>query len=163
MNRKLGRKKAYREHTLRNLVTSLVLFEQMETTEAKAKEVKRLVDRLISRNKAGDLNARRALHGYLFDKNAVAKVIEELIPRYQTRPSGFTKSYHLKNRAGDNAPMMRLELVDHKVFVGDQKKAAKEETSTKAEKKGDTAVTVRTRKPAKSTAVESKTEATNNE
>lgn len=117
MNRILGRKKDDREHLIRNLATSLVLFEVVETTQAKAKEVKSFVDQLIARSKDNDLNSIRSLHKVLFDKNAVDKVIKELLPRYESRNSGFVKSYHLKNRAGDNAPMIRLELVDMKKFV----------------------------------------------
>jgi hypothetical protein len=62
------------------------------------------------------------------DKNAVKKIIDELIPRYETRTSGFIKSYHLKNRLGDNAPMMHLELIDKKVFVTKEVPKATKET-----------------------------------
>jgi len=140
MNRILGRKKDDREHLIRNLATSLVLFEAIETTEAKAKEVKSFVDQLIARSKDKDLHAIRSLHKVLFDKNAVDKIIKELLPRYESRNSGFIKSYHLKNRVGDNAPMIRLELVDMKKFVSqpDEKKAkeqAKEEKVNESSEK----------------------------
>ncbi|OQA04575.1 MAG: 50S ribosomal protein L17 [bacterium ADurb.Bin400] len=129
MNRKLGRNKAHRDHMLRNLVTSLVLYEQVDTTEAKAKEVKRLTDRIIARSKDDSLTTRRTLHRYFFDDNAVAKIIDELIPRYKERQSGFVKSYHLQNRLGDNAPMMRLELVDKKVFVDSEAASTDKDTA----------------------------------
>jgi large subunit ribosomal protein L17 len=125
----LGRKKAHRDHLVRNLATSLVLFETVDTTAAKAKELKSFLDKIIARSKKADLNTIRRLQGIFFDKNAVKKVISELVPRYEGRNSGFIKSYHLKNRVGDNASMMRLELVDKKVFV------KKEETEKKAAKK----------------------------
>lgn len=118
---------------MRNLVTSLVLYEQVETTEAKAKELKSFADKLIARAKKSDLTAIRTLHKVLYDRNAVKKVIEVLVPRYATRTSGFTRSYHLKNRPGDNAPMMRLELIDKKTFV-DMAKVAEVEKPVEVEK-----------------------------
>ncbi|HOX41369.1 MAG TPA: 50S ribosomal protein L17 [bacterium] len=115
--RKLGRKKDHRNHLVRNLATSLLLYETIDTTEQKAKEVKTYVDKLLARARGKDFNTIRKLNAMLFDRNAVDKVIQELGPRYAERTSGFTRSYHLKNRLGDNASMMRLELIDRKVFV----------------------------------------------
>lgn len=115
----LGRKKSNKEHLVRNLATSLVLFETIDTTEAKAKEVKSYLEKLIARNKTNELSDKRAIFAKLFDKNASDKVIKELFPRYKDRNSGFIRSFRLKNRLGDNAPMIRLELVDKKVFVSD--------------------------------------------
>lgn len=112
---------------VRNLATSLVLYETVDTTKAKAKEVKQYMETLIARNKEADLSAIRALNAAFFDKNAVKKVIFELIPRYKERKSGFIKSFNLKNRSGDDALMTRLELVDKKVFV--EKKAEPQEVS----------------------------------
>jgi len=131
----LGRKKAHRDHLLRNLATSLILFETIDTTQAKAKEVKSLLDQVIARSKKADLNAIKKLHTIFFDKNAVKKVIEELVPRYKNRNSGFIKSYHLKNRLGDNAEMMRLELVDKKIFVTEEKVAKVSKKVEKVEEK----------------------------
>lgn len=102
---------------LRNLATSLILFEQLETTETKAKAVKSFVDRILSGAKTSDFNTIRNLNKIFFDKNAVKKIVEELVPRYEKRNSGFIRSFHLKNRLGDNSAMMRLELIDKKVFV----------------------------------------------
>ena len=102
---------------LRNLATSLILFEQLETTETKAKAVKSFVDRILSGAKTSDFNTIRSLNKIFFDKNAVKKIVEELVPRYEKRNSGFIRSFHLRNRLGDNSAMMRLELIDKKVFV----------------------------------------------
>jgi len=138
MNRKLGRKSDNRDHMLRNLATSLVLYEQIDTTLAKGKEVKSFLDKILSRSKNADLTTLRQLNKVFFDKNAVKKIISELIPRYEKRKSGFIKSYHLKNRLGDNAPMMRLVLVDKMVFTEekpDQKKKLKNETPAVDSKK----------------------------
>jgi len=128
MNRKLGRKKPNRDHLMRNLSTSLILFETIDTTEAKAKEVKPFVEKIISRSKKDNLESKRYLSSVLFDDNAAKKVSLELLPRYKERKSGFVRSFHLKNRLGDNAPMMRLSLVDAKVFV-EPKKAVKEKVN----------------------------------
>lgn len=138
MNRKLGRKKSNREHMIRNQAASLILFETIDTTTAKAKETKSFVERLISRNKAGDLSAIRRVDSVLFDQNAAKKLIIELLPRYKNRISGYIRSYHLKNRLGDNSSMMRLELVDKKVFVEKvETKITEKSKKVKEEKKDD--------------------------
>ncbi|MCX6808723.1 MAG: 50S ribosomal protein L17 [Candidatus Berkelbacteria bacterium] len=131
--RQFSRKTDHRNHLIRNLATSLVLYERIDTTLAKGKEVKSFLDALIARAKDADLNAIRQLKAVLFDMNAVKKIIEELVPRYAGRNSGFTRSYHLKNRLGDNSAMMRLELVDRKVFVAkEEEPKAKTKTASKA-------------------------------
>lgn len=129
MNR-IESNKSNKNHILRNLATSLILFEQVETTEIKAKAVKSYIDKILAGAKTSDFNTIRTLNKIFFDKNAVKKIVEELVPRYKTRNSGFTRSYHLKNRLGDNASMMRIELIDKKVFVN--KEAAKPEEGKKA-------------------------------
>ena len=134
--RKLGRKADDRNHLVRNLATSLLLFETIETTEAKAKTVKGFVERIISRSKKNDLSAIRYLNSVLFDRNATKKMIEELVPRYKDRQSGFITSARLEQRKGDRAPMMRLELMDKKVYVTEPieekaKKSDKKETKSK--------------------------------
>lgn len=134
--REFSRKKAHRDHLLRNLATSLVLYERIDTTLAKAKEVKGVVDKLIARALKNDLNAIKMLNGVFFDRNATKKMIEELVPRYKNRKSGFIRSYHLKNRPGDNSEMIRLELVDHKVFVEKMPQLPKPDEKTKKEKDG---------------------------
>lgn len=112
--RALSRKTAYRKSTLRNLVTSLFLYERIKTTTAKAKEIKPVAEHLLSIAKANDLNSRRRLLAYLFDENATKKVIEVLVPRYKDLSSGFIKSYKLGARLGDGADMSILELVNAK-------------------------------------------------
>lgn len=151
--RKLGRKKSNREHLIKNLAASLVLYETVDTTESKAKEVKSYLEKILARNKEADLVTKRNLISTFFDRNAAKKIIEELMPRYEKRNSGFIRSFHLKNRLGDNAPMMRLELVDKKVFVeakAEAKAEVKEETketkkASKAEAKSEATVTVKTK------------------
>ncbi|MEI6040232.1 MAG: 50S ribosomal protein L17 [Candidatus Berkelbacteria bacterium] len=108
--RSLSRKTAYRKSTLRNLATSLILFERITTTTAKAKELKPVVEHLINSARPGDLNGRRKLLAYLFDENAVKKTIDELLPRYANTPSGFIKTYRKGPRLGDAADMTIIEL-----------------------------------------------------
>lgn len=117
--RALSRKTASRRSLLRNLATSLILYERIETTEAKAKEVKSEVEHLLSLAKKNDLAARRRLLGYFFDKNATKKVLEVLLPRYDKLSSGFIKTYRKGKRLGDGAMIMILELkkIDEKDTV----------------------------------------------
>lgn len=109
--RKFGRKKQNRQMMLRNLITSLIIFEKIKTTEAKAKEIKGILDEVINTAKQNNLASRRKLCGYLLHKNAVKKIFEDLIVRFNKRTSGFTKSYHLAPRVGDGSKMMILQLI----------------------------------------------------
>lgn len=107
----LGREKGPREALMRNLATSVILFEKIRTTKAKAKAVRPLVERLITAGMKGDINARRKLALVLRGDNAVRKVIEELSPRYKSRPGGYTRITALGRRQGDAAEMAQIELV----------------------------------------------------
>lgn len=109
--KKLGRKKEHRERTLRNLATSLVLYEKLVTTAAKAKAVTPIVERLISKAKGGSLAARREAKSLLFDPNAVAKLFEDMAKRQGDRSSGFVRQTKLGSRPGDGAPVVQLELL----------------------------------------------------
>lgn len=129
--KQMGMKKAHREHVVRNMATSLLMYESIETTETKAKEIKSYVERIISKAMKNDLHARRQVQAVLFDKNATRKLFSELILRYKGKTSGFIKSYHVGTRIGDNASKMRLELVDMKKFVANIKDK-KEIIDTKA-------------------------------
>lgn len=108
---KLGRKKEHRERTLRNLLTSLVLYEKVRTTEAKAKTLKPIAERLISTALKGSLDARRSIKALVFDNNAVSKIFEDLPARQGDRNSGFLRITKLPPRPGDAAPMALLELI----------------------------------------------------
>lgn len=108
---KLGRKAAPRNRLLRNLATSLVLYEKIETTEAKAKAVLPMVERLITTARKNDLAARRRAKALLFDINAVSKLFEDFPARYGTRTSGFVRLTKLAPRKGDGSAMAQLELI----------------------------------------------------
>ena len=107
----LDRKKAPREALLRSLATSIIIYEKVKTTKAKAKAVKPLVERLITAAKTNDLNARRKLLKVLYHKKAVSKALEVLGPRYKERPGGYTRIINLDTRKGDNAEMVQIEFV----------------------------------------------------
>lgn len=107
-----GRNKAHLDAMLRNMATSIVLHEKIETTAAKAKLIKPVLDKLIARaKKSSVVEANRDLNAYLLDKNATKKVMRELLDRYKDRPSGFLRLTRAGFRAGDGAPMMQIELV----------------------------------------------------
>jgi len=107
----LDRNKEAHELMLRNMASSVLLYEKITTTEAKAKAVKPLVERLITIAKAGDLTSRRKLIQVLLQKNAIKKAMEVLGERYKTRNGGYTRIVRLGNRQGDGAKMVQLELV----------------------------------------------------
>ena len=109
--RKLGRPTDHRLALLRNLMTSLIRHERIRTTEPKAEELRREVERLIGDARANDLNARKKVHATLYDKDVTKKMFNEIVPRYQDRPGGFTRIVKLQPRKGDGAPMALIELI----------------------------------------------------
>lgn len=118
---KLGRDSSARKALFRDLVTDLFIHERIETTEAKAKAVRSIAEKLITKAKQGDLHARRQAAAYvrkeLVDatdaesKDAVQKLFDELGPRYASRAGGYTRIYKTAPRRGDGAPMAILELL----------------------------------------------------
>lgn len=109
--RKLGRTSAHRNMMLRNLVTSLLKHGRIETTEARAKETKKIAEKIITLAKRGDLHARRQVLAYVTEKEVVKNVFEDIAPKYQERSGGYTRMYKLGPRRGDAAPMVILELI----------------------------------------------------
>jgi len=110
--RKLGRTSAHRKAMYRNLVTSLLDRERVETTDAKAKEVRRLADRMITLGKRGDLHARRRAMRVIRKREVAAKVFGELADRYRSRAGGYTRVLKTRRRVGDAAAMSIVELVE---------------------------------------------------
>lgn len=110
-NKILDRKKGPRELMLRNLASSIILYEKVKTTRAKAAAVRPLVEKMITTAKVGDLNARRGLIKVLLQKNAVRKALEVLGARYQKRAGGYTRTIKLGPRRGDGAQLVQIELV----------------------------------------------------
>jgi len=109
--RKLGRSTAHRKALYRNLVTDLLGYEGITTTEAKAKEMRGLAEKMITLGKEGNLASRRRILAYVMDKKIVDKIFSDLAPRYSERPGGYTRITKLGPRLGDGAAMVRIELV----------------------------------------------------
>jgi len=110
--RKLNRTASHRRAMLRNMATSLFLHERIETTTAKAKELRPYAERLITLAKRGDLHARRLAAARMQDRDVVGKLFDELGPRYSDRPGGYTRILKLGARKGDAAEMALIELVN---------------------------------------------------
>lgn len=113
--RKLGRTVSHRKALLRNMVTSLLEHEQIKTTDAKAKELRGVADRMITLGKRGTLHARRQALETIRSKDVTAKLFSELADRYRERPGGYTRIVKLGQRPGDAAPMSIIELVDREI------------------------------------------------
>ena len=108
----LGRSPSHRLAMYRNLVTSLLEYERIETTDAKAKGVRRIAERMITLGKRGDLHARRRALRVIRSRKVTAKVFDDLAERFRDRPGGYTRIVKVRNRVGDAAPMSVIELVE---------------------------------------------------
>lgn len=126
--RKLGRKQAHREHLLRNLAASILLYEKVETTVAKAKAVRPLVDRSISLAKKDSLASRRRLIALYFGQNVVKKLFEVLAKRFADRPSGFMRIIKLGVRKGDGSEKVLVQLIPEAKPAEIKESKAKEKT-----------------------------------
>lgn len=111
--RKLSRESRHRRSILANITRDVIMNESVVTTEARAKEVRKFVDKMITYGKDGSLVARRKALAFLHnDKAVVSKIFNELAPRYAERNGGYTRIIKLTERKGDDALTVRLELVD---------------------------------------------------
>lgn len=111
MYRRLGLRSDHRKSLLRNIVTSLLREERIETTEDRAKELRRIADHMISLGKQGDLSSKRQALSYLFDESVVKKLFDEIAPKYKERNGGYTRILKIGYRRGDGASMALVELV----------------------------------------------------
>jgi large subunit ribosomal protein L17 len=134
--RKLSRNTSHRKALLDNLVRAVILQESITTTTPKAKETRKLVERVITKAKANTLSARRVVHRTVRDQEALAKLFDDLGPRFKERPGGYTRLVHTMNRVGDNAPMSILEFVQksEKTEQPEEKKASSEKKSEEKKK-----------------------------
>lgn len=130
--RKLNRTTSHRLMMLRNMVTSLFEHERIETTEAKAKEVRSLAERLITLGKRGDLHARRQALKIINTKKVAQKLFNEISPRFAGRNGGYTHIFKTRNRQGDGAALAIIELIPPEVK---EAKKEKEKASKKPAKK----------------------------
>ena len=121
--RKLNRTSSHRKALLRNMVTALLDLEQIETTDAKAKELRSITERMITLGKRGedDLSARRQALRVIRSKKIVAKLFSELGPRYADRPGGYTRIVKVENRRGDGAHLSIIAMVKEPVTFKDMK------------------------------------------
>lgn len=110
--RHLNRTAEHHEAMLRNMTTSLILTERVRTTLAKAKELRRYAEPLVTKAKRGDLHARRMVGRRIKDKQALAKLFDEIGPRFAERPGGYTRVLKLGHRNGDAAEMAIIEFVE---------------------------------------------------
>lgn len=111
--RKLNRNASHRKAMMRNIVTSLLEHERIVTTVPKAKEARRMTEKMITLGKRGDLHARRQAMAYIRSKDIVAKLFDEFGSQYSDRQGGYTRIIRTGNRSGDAAPMAILELVGY--------------------------------------------------
>ena len=117
--RKLGRTSSQRKALLRDLATDLIVFERIETTEAKAKELRSVVEKMITLGKRGDLHARRQAAAFIrkevaneeSGQDALQKLFSDIAPRYEDRQGGYTRIMKMGPRRGDGAPIVVIELV----------------------------------------------------
>lgn len=121
--RKLGRNSGHRNAMMRNMVTSLIEHGRITTTDSRAKELRKLVERMITLGKRGDLHARRQVSQVIRTRQVVAKLFDQIGPRFKDRPGGYTRIIKLGNRLGDNASQSIIELVEEE-FTAKPKKAA---------------------------------------
>ena len=120
--KRFGRSLAERRAMLENLVTSLLKYQQITTTLPKAKEAKRLADRVISLGKTDSLSARRRVFSYLQDHELTSRIFKEVAPRFKSRIGGYTRILQLGERKGDGAQLALLELTEKEIKIKEPKK-----------------------------------------
>ena len=113
--RRLGRTTSHRIAMFRNMVTSLLNHERVVTTDAKAKEIRSIAEKMITLGKRGDLHAMRQAAAYIREKAVVTKLFSTIAPRYKERQGGYTRIIKLGQRLGDAAPLSVIELVEEEL------------------------------------------------
>lgn len=134
--RKLNRTHEHRKAMFANMASSLIEHEQIKTTVPKAKELKRIIDKIITLGKRGDLHARRQALAIMKQEAAVKKLFDTIGPRYQERSGGYSRVLKAGFRYGDMAPMAIIELIDRDVSAkgaGDKARVAEEDAAADAE------------------------------
>ena len=141
--KKLGRDSSHRKAMFRNMVTSLFKYEQIETTDAKAKELRSTAEKMITLAKKGDLHSRRQALAYIKEKAVTHKLFEQLKDRYLDRQGGYLRIIKKGNRKGDGAPISVIQLIPEVEGAKKDKKISKTPASAsaaKSKKKKETAV-----------------------
>jgi large subunit ribosomal protein L17 len=133
--RKLGRTASHRKATLNSLITSLLKHKRIKTTLAKAKETRGFAEKLVTKARKGDLNAKKLVMERIKDKEVVKELFAEIIPKIGERAGGYTRVVKLGYRMGDAAQMAILELVDYNEVVTARAEQHKEKKEAKAKEK----------------------------
>ena len=134
----LSRKSSHRKALERNMVTSLLKYERVKTTKAKAREIRRAAEKMITRAKVDSVHNRRIVAKTVQEKDVLNKLFVEIGPKYKERPGGYTRILKIGSRKGDAADMVILELVEEEVKKAPKKtkkKASSKKTAPKAEEK----------------------------
>ena len=132
-NREIGERRAM----LENMVSSLLTHQEITTTLQKAKEAKRLADKVITLGKKDTLPARRQVFSYLQDHSLTSKLFKEVAPRFKTRNGGYTRILHLSRRKGDGAQLALLELTEKEIKIKETKKKTKDTKQVKGHVHGE--------------------------
>lgn len=127
----LGRTTSHRHAMLSNMASSLIIAKRINTTLAKARALRVYVEPLITRSKNDTTHSRRMVFRYLQNKDAVTELFREVAPKVAERPGGYVRIIKLGNRAGDNAEMCMMELVDFNAMLGAKEGAAKAKKTTR--------------------------------
>lgn len=133
--KKLGRRRSHKDLMIRNLVAALLKNEAVRTTEAKAKEARKLAEKLITWGKKGDLHSRRLAFDNIRDAEVVKKIFDVLAVKFEKRNGGYTRIIRLENRRGDNAPMVILELTERTKEAVEEKESRKDKREAKKKAK----------------------------
>lgn len=133
--RLFGRPSNQRKALLRCIVTALFENQRIETTVAKAKEAKRIAEKMITFGIKGDLHSKRQVLSYVTARNVASKLFNEIAPRFAGRPGGYLRLIQTRQRLKDSAPMAILEFIDYETVKKPKGKAAKADKAGKAEKK----------------------------
>jgi len=127
--RRLGRTTSHRTAMFRNMVTSFLKHERITTTDAKAKELRPIAEKMITLGKKGDLSAVRQAASFIRDKKVVTKLFSVIAPRYKQRDGGYTRIIKIGQRLGDSSPVSVIELVEEEIRKKEVKKKTTKEVS----------------------------------
>jgi len=133
--KKLNRSVKHRKALFKNLVTTLIEKGEVRTTEAKAKAIKGLFDKLMTKARLGTVHARRVIGGFLQRRSVANRLVDSIAPKVGKRTSGFTRIVRLGRRRGDDAMMVKMELVDMKKADASEKKSGEEKRGEKKKAK----------------------------
>lgn len=146
--KQLGRDQQARKALFKGLIASLIKEEEIQTTSAKAKAVRSMFEKLVTKARVGSLHARRQIQSFIQDKSLVKKLVDDIAPRFKNVPGGYTKLTIVGNRKGDNAPMVKLSFPKQSTQSSKQDKQDKpSQSSAKKSKKLSTASSAPTQAP----------------